>query len=102
MIKPTVGRVVWFRDARMGDGPFAAHVSYVWNDRMVNLMVINANGAPFAETSVTLVQEGDETPDEGCYCEWMPFQLGQAKAVEVVKKMADGGTAYPIDPGAAA
>jgi hypothetical protein len=81
MIKPTVGRVVWFYPGE-GDGlhhfrrshgadPMAAHVAHVWHDRMVNLMVINPNGHCDVRTSVSLRQDGDPEP-QGSYCEWMP------------------------------
>ncbi|SNB69412.1 hypothetical protein SAMN06265338_103214 [Rhodoblastus acidophilus] len=91
MIKPTVGRVVWYRPgpsdfgklAVNGDQPLAAIVSTVWNDRMVNIAGFDANGMPFNRTSVTLVQEGDAFPAiNSGYVEWMPFQIGQAKKHE--------------------
>lgn len=84
MIKPTVGRQVWFwTNAPLypHEQPEAATVAYVWNDRMVNLQVINRDGIARSETSVRLHQEGDAMYD-GPHCEWMPFQKGQAKAQE--------------------
>lgn len=47
---------------------------------MVNLMVIDPNGNTYPQTSVTLWQGGDGQKPEGRYCEWMPYQIGQAKA----------------------
>lgn len=86
MIEPTCGRVVWYRpnehDAKeLGSGaqPLAAHVAYVHGPRMVNLMVIDPNGNPHSRTSVTLLQEGDALMQGASYCEWMPYQVGQAK-----------------------
>ena len=61
-----------------GDQPFAATVAYVHSDRMVNLSYFDHDGLGWSQTSVPLVQEGDEKP-VGMYCEWMPYQLGQAK-----------------------
>ena len=56
----------------------AAMVSYVWNDRLVNLTVSDHYGKSFNMTSVQLVQAGDLKPEH----EWMPSQVGQAaKAV---------------------
>lgn len=86
MIKPSVGRVVWFTpyaDAENyhGDQPMAAIVTYVFGDRMVNLAVFDHNGNSKPYTSVTLVQEGDPRPD-GRFAEWMPYQIGQAKKHE--------------------
>lgn len=91
MIKPTVGRVVWFtpsRNAGIGDGvahydnqPHAAMVVYVWNDYLVNLVVYGHDGVPHPKTSVPLIQEdGVAKPEFGYYAEWMPYQIGQAKA----------------------
>ena len=87
MIKPTVGRVVWFYKWVSGDqhkGPLAAHVAFVHSDSMVNLMVIDENGNPRSETSVSLVQEGAPVP-QGNYCEWMPYQKGQAAKTEALE-----------------
>jgi hypothetical protein len=88
MIKPTIGRVVWYSPAASeripgepNDQMLDAHITYVWTDRMVNLMAVTPNGTPFGVTSVTLVQEGDATPIER-FCMWMPYQVGQAKKHE--------------------
>lgn len=88
MIKPTVGRVVWFYKYVPGQGhkgPLAAHVAYVHSDSMVNLMVIDENGLPRSETSVYLRQEGNEAPQSN-YCEWMPYQKGQAAKTEALEQ----------------
>lgn len=87
MIKPTVGRVVWFYKYVSGQGhkgPLAAHVAFVHSDSMVNLMVIDENGVPRSETSVRLSQEGNDTPQHD-YCEWMPYQKGQADKTEALE-----------------
>ena len=86
MIKPTVGRVVWFYKywANTGHkGPLAAIVSCVHSDSMVSLMDIGESGTTFGEQSVRLVQENEEVP-EANYCCWMPFQIGQAKKTELL------------------
>jgi hypothetical protein len=87
-ILPTVGRVVWFTPSRLaGDGrfahidgrkPLAAIVAHVFNDALVNLAVFDSNGQPHSRTSVPLVQEGEAKPEHGYFCEWMPYQVGQA------------------------
>lgn len=85
VIVPTVGRVVWYHPSpsdnfpqnNVGE-PHAAIVARVWDDRMVNLCVIDANGQTHPKTSVPLVQEGDDRP-VSMFCEWMPYQVGQAK-----------------------
>lgn len=89
VIKPTVGRVVIFRPAKdfydfgycIGKGrEHAAIVACVHGDRCVNLTISDLNGKTFNRTSVTLVQPGDTPPNGGDYCEWMPYQVGVAKA----------------------
>jgi hypothetical protein len=93
MIKPTVGRVVLFTPAK-GDSaiavnpgqPLAAIVAYVWSDTMVNLAVFSADGLPASRTSVPLIQDGMLSPTHGFFCEWMPYQKGQAAKTEALEK----------------
>lgn len=91
MIKPTVGRVVWFyprgKSERSGDQPLAALIACVWSDTCVNLAIFDANGQPYppGHTSILLVQEGGPLPDSGPYCTWMPYQQGQAKKTEALE-----------------
>lgn len=88
MIKPTVGRVVWFRPEgrEEHDQPLAAIVTFIHSDQEVNLSIFSQDGFPLGRTHITLVQAEDEVP-EGEYCEWMPYQLGQAaKTEEALKK----------------
>lgn len=97
VITPTIGRKVWFhlngtvqlqkpgttesgRPTAIDGQQFDATVVYVWNDRMVNLAVLDHYGNPFIATSVTMVQPGEPAPAVGYFAEWMPFQKGQAKA----------------------
>ena len=87
IIKPTVGRVLWFYPSQLtgeagfvrhpDGGPYAAIIARVWNDAMVNLAVFDANGTIHSRTSVPLVQDGGCALEEG-FCSWMPFQKGQA------------------------
>jgi uncharacterized protein YodC (DUF2158 family) len=83
MIKPTVGHVVLFQpskpsDQPLRDQPFAATISYVWGDRMVNLAYVDQNGTAGNATSVTLLQDDDVGSDRGYFAYWMPFQVEQA------------------------
>ena len=92
MIKPTIGRKVWFwpngaTSVEMAK-PLAvlsptqaldATITYVWSDVMVNLLVLDHYGNPHRATSVKLLQD-EPAPAHGAYCEWMPYQTGQAKA----------------------
>lgn len=96
-IKPTVGRVVLFHPDQnvSGEGfahhpddqPYAAMVSRVWNDGMVNLVVFDAIGVSHSRTSVRLVQDGEAVPTSGNYCEWMPYQKVQASKDAVDGRM---------------
>ena len=87
MIKPTIGRVLWFHPAGYSaeDQPLAAIISHVWSDTSVNLAVFSESGNCSSNTSVFLYQgEGDRPKDN--YCEWMPYQQGQAAKTEALEK----------------
>ena len=95
MIRPTVGRVVWYRPgkyddiARIDGAPLAAIVASVFGDDCVNLTVFDAMGVAHPRTSVTLVQDGgppvEALGDGASYCEWMPYQKGQAAKTEALE-----------------
>ncbi len=88
LIPPTPGRVVWFHPQQGdpihgSDQPLAATVAYAHNDRLINIGLIDHRGVHHSRMRVVLVQDGDEIPkgDYGLhasYCEWMPYQKGQA------------------------
>ena len=97
MIRPTVGRVMWYHPGDYSDGivqhdpaqPMAAHVCYVWGDHMVNLLVIDHSGGTHARTSVPIVQEGSPySAGPLPYAEWMPYQKGQAAKHDAAEKQA--------------
>lgn len=91
MIIPSIGRVVWYRGMPRREQPFAALVTYVHNDRMVNLVVFDHNGTPAGRNNVTLVQERDAIPAApASYAEWMPYQVGQAKKTEQLAEQLKG------------
>ena len=81
MIKPTIGRVVL---VHLGESDQAepALVSYVWNDRMINVGGFDRNGVHFSATSLKLLQDDDAIPTVGYYAEWMPYQKAQAAKTE--------------------
>lgn len=80
-MKPTVGRVVLYHPK---PGVIhAALIAYVHSDTMVNLAAFDNNGNPYGQTSVELVApDAPSTPEFGSYCQWMPFQVQQAKKQE--------------------
>ena len=81
MIKPTVGRAVWYWPSAIASNqPLAAFIAHVWSDTCVDLAIFDANGKPMENppTSILLLQEGNQRPS-GHFCEWMPYQIGQAK-----------------------
>ena len=85
MIKPTIGRVVLIHRIVGGQPvspqPEPALVCYVHNDRLINVGGFDANGQPFARTSVQLLQDDDAAPANivtGAYAEWMPYQKAVA------------------------
>lgn len=86
VIPPTVGRKVWFwkngSQPNVGQAEDATIV-FVHGDRLVNLFVVSPNGVARGETSIPLLQPGDERDqafENGPFAEWMPFQKGQARA----------------------
>lgn len=89
MIKPTIGRVVWYRPSewdKSGPGalvaaqgqPLDAHIVFVHGDKMINVAGFDANGVPFRRCSVTLLQDDDAAPAGSAFAEWMPYQAAQA------------------------
>lgn len=97
MIEPTVGRIVWYVPAMLGginrpdlieafkktSQPQAAIVTFVHpeGDR-VNLARFSPEGVSIPETNVPLVQDDVPVPSHGGWCEWMPYQKGQAAKTE--------------------
>lgn len=91
LIVPTVGRVLWYwrEPPKEGTQAEAATVAFVHNERLVNLHVIDHNGVGCSVTSVTLRQPDDAQPGSN-YCEWMPYQMGQAARTEAAEAKAGG------------
>lgn len=96
-ITPTVGRVVWFHHGVVdntlfvcGAQPMAATVAFVNDDGTVNLSVSDHMGVQHNKQSVPLVQDGYQ-PKSGMWCEWMPYQRGQAAKTEALEQKLEGG-----------
>ena len=79
-MKPSIGRIVLFHP--WPEVTQAAIVTYVHSDTMVNLTVFESDGTTSGKTSVQLVQPGEPKPEFGFYCEWMPYQVDQAKKAD--------------------
>ena len=87
LIKPTVGRKVWFyagndhEEMNVIDRtqPLDATVVFVHGDRHVNLFILDHMGHQHFAPDVELVQPDTETPQYGSYATWMPYQVGQAQ-----------------------
>jgi len=77
MIRPGIGRIVWFHD-EVGAPTFAAIVCKVFDERTISVAVFDDEGSPFSWTHIPLLQDDDIPPASGPYCEWMPYQKGKA------------------------
>jgi len=70
---PTVGQSVhYYRNA--GAKPLAGVIAAVVEGGKVNLGCLDVNGVPYAygQKDVTLLQDGEDTPDKGGWCEYPP------------------------------
>jgi hypothetical protein len=106
MIKPTIGRVMWFWPvaSERGAQPYASMVVYVHDDNMVNLVAFTTDGAPFPAGSVAIVHDGSPyVAGDLPYAEWMPYQVGQArKHADDDAKVAQSSAASDTPPEKAA
>lgn len=88
MIKPTVGRVIWFYQQGMAhDGqPLVGFITYVHSDKLINVAGFDATGVPYSSCLVTLYQDPEKSgvPVNGPWARWMPYQVGQAAKYEEV------------------
>jgi hypothetical protein len=87
VIKPTIGRVVWFWSAAAAwqhpdAQPWAALVTHVWADDCVSLAAFDQNGDLSPQHKAYLWNGEGERP-LGAHAEWMPYQKGQAAKVDV-------------------
>lgn len=90
VMKPTPGRQVWFygypvdtfnhyegkrTPFKVDDQPLPATVVHVWDDRCVDLDIIDHKGAHWFTTSVRLRQPDDAKPSYSAWAEWTPYQI---------------------------
>lgn len=85
MIKPTIGRKIWYWETaeqfklfnfgveNVVTQPFDATIVAVHSPSRVNLFVLDHEGLGMARTSVRLVQD-DEIPPDSCFATWMPYR----------------------------
>jgi len=81
-IKPTLGRIVWYRGA---DGESrSAIVTRVHGDFLVNLYVFGLDGLDTDCCMREDVTHADPEQEPGCFpsWHWMPYQVEQAKKAE--------------------
>jgi hypothetical protein len=97
MIRPTVGRMIWYRpkpdeDISQRDGqPLAAVVTGVHYDddpvtnrTLVNVSVFGFNGTgPHFRLGIAISEDNEPAPGECC---WMPYQKGQAAKAEALEQ----------------
>jgi hypothetical protein len=93
MIKPTIGRMVWYwpdgRKRPTTYQPLSAQIAFVHNDQIINIGYLDENGRAHNATGVWLAQDGGVEADESTpYCEWMPYQKGQAARTEAAEAKA--------------
>ena len=98
MIKPTIGRVVWYWPAATetdicsgGEQALPALIAHVHNDTCVNIGGFDSNGQPFARPNVYLHQEEIPRPTDD-FAEWMPYQKDQAAKTEQAEVEPAGAT----------
>lgn len=82
MIKPTIGRIVYYHppfvpDSGTNEETFAAIVVAVHSEEYVNLAVFDSVGNLHPQLTVSLFQGEGERPT-GAYAEWMPYQKAVA------------------------
>lgn len=96
-IPPEIGRKVWYFVNNPGGlnglvqldpaKPFDVNIVYVHSDTLVNIAGFDHNGTPFARISVPINAVG---PGATAWCEWMPYQLGQAAKTQEALKAGVG------------
>lgn len=85
MIQPTVGRIVWFwPNGPVPDTqPTAAVITFVHHAHLVDLYVLPGRGQLAVPHEFIFLAHTDGERAEGQqFCEWMPYQKGQAAKEE--------------------
>ena len=96
LIEPTVGRILWYWNSpdQAQDPayePMAAMIVHVHSWHKVNLITWDNFGNSTTRENCRLMQEGavQSFPTLHGFCEWMPYQVGQAAKVEWLDSIPD-------------
>ena len=108
MIKPTIGRKVWYWPSELDKGsmsvrdnkqPLDATIVFVATDNLVNLCVLDHIGRPFCRPEVLLLQVQADADEIRPFAEWMPYQKGQAaKTEQLQEKLNQSGPGMAQGP----
>ena len=88
MRKPKNGMQVLFSPPKCSCGivdmgqPLAAIITHVWKDDLVTLTVFDAEGSPWSQRNVKLVEE-DEKPTHEAYCYFPQSTLDDLAAAAI-------------------
>jgi len=84
MITPTIGRILWVWRLRSTDIKQAepAFVTYVHNERLVNVAGFDHAGMHFSFSKLILLQDDDAKPDVENFASWMPYQVTADAAIK--------------------
>jgi len=95
VIKPTIGRQVWYYPGidpeissnALSEQPFAATVVHVNEDETINVQVLDHFGKPHFVANCVLAQADDKSdaPAGKHHCAWMPYQKAQAAEAPAAK-----------------
>jgi hypothetical protein len=103
VIRPTIGRVVWYKATLHEDYPGAragfqaAMICAVLNDRLVNLLVVDQAGNTMGRTMVPLIQPGDESQLQWGYCCWPEYHDAGKSTAALEERLHQQAGAFPAD-----
>lgn len=91
MIKPTIGRIVYYNERGLLD-PFPAIVVGVESDRYISALVFHSTFPHVQFVAAPLLQDDDE-PDGNKWFAWMDYQKGQAAKTDAINEAIVGDLA---------
>ena len=87
MKRPRNGQIVLFMPPKCSCGivdmgqPLAAIITHVWSDRLVTVTAFDAEGSPWSQRNIQLLQD-DDKPGNGAHCYFHPEDLDPEPAAE--------------------